>query len=572
VTGAAPSLLWADEVAARRAALQLDPVLGSAERPADPPDLGRIRQLLDRLFAARDGEALEMLGDRLTEWLHWTEALRERPDERRQFASLIQSAYMESCREDLMSRVGPKVLALEALWAKLDEPETGAAETGPGESDTAGDAPDPAAVSEAMADSVVDELVPLLAGPALLRLPDGSALLHLGLLVPRLLDLVEASLVRDTHLALAVADWVSRQLREPGRPEPPEALRARAHDLEERCWRRMAEVEDRLGLTTSALDAAERAAYRTMYVLHRPENARRLAHRCLQTGDRLLTVPDDTSDARLDLLNRLFKVSRLTGDVSIVMERSERLQRHVRARGLRHERAERWVDAADSYSRLGYRYFTAAEYTGVSRMYQLAVYFFDKADVLRARAPDSVPVTGAGVEPGYRPYESEGFVYGASARLAESDTAPELYERAASAHQRAAQMTFQSLGLSSLYKAAAHFFNAHAALARCARSADFPTCLGLLGGAAKNLRGAIDVTQNVFPLYEAAVVRLARGEADPCTADMVRGLGHTLHPDGEQVAATARTAATALAEDDLSAFRDAARELSRLFVFLRPLG
>jgi tetratricopeptide (TPR) repeat protein len=571
VTGATASLLWADEVAGRRSTPSLDPVLGPTERPADLPDPGEIRQLLDRLFAARDGETLELLGDRLTEWLHRTEALRERPDERREFVSLTTSAYMEAClcRENLMSRVGPKVMALGTLRAKLDEPDTGAAGT-----DTSREAPDPAAMTEALADSVVDELIPLLTGPALLRQPDGSALLHLGLLVPRLLDLADASLQRNTHLALAVADWVGRQLRQPGRPKPPEALQARARDLEERCVHRMAEVEDRLGLTAAALDAAERSAYRTMYVLHRPEDARRLAHRCLQTGDRLLTAPDDTSDERLDLLNRLFKVSRLTGDVTVVMERSERLQRHIRARGLRHERAERWLEAADSYSNLGYRYFTAAEYTGVSRMYQLAVYFFDKADVLRARAPDPVPVTGTdtGLEPGYRLYESEGFVYGASARLAGPDTAAELYEQAASAHARAAQMAFQSPGLFNLYKAGGHFFNSHAALARCARSADFPTCLGQLDGAARNLRSAIAVTQDVFPLYEATVVRLVRGEADPCTADMVRGLGHTLHPDGAGVAATARTAATALAEGDLPAFHDALRELSRLFVFLHALG
>lgn len=568
MTGVLSSLLWADEVTVRRSAPRLDPVLGLAERPEDPPDPGAVSQLLDRLFAGRDGETLELLGDRLTEWLHRTEALRERPEERREFASLTQSAYMEACvcREDLISRVGPKVTALGILWAKLEEPETVAAETGPDEPDISGDEPGPAAMAEAMADSVVDELIPLIAGPALVRQPDGSTLLHLGLLVPRLLDLVDASLERNTHLALAVADWVGRQLRQPGVPEPPEALRARALDLAEKCERRMAEVEDRLGLTAVALDAAERSAYRTMYVLHRPEEGRRLARRCLQRGDQLLTVSDDTSDDRLGLLDRLFRVSRLTGDVTTVMEWSERLQRHIRARGLRHERAERWVDAADSYSNLGYRYFTAAEYTGVSRMYQLAVYFFDKADVLRARAPD--PDTEPG--PGYRFFESEGFVYGASARLAGRETAVELYERAASAHDRAARMTFESQGSFHLYQRAGYFFNAHAALARCASATNFPTCLSLLGEAAENLR--MDVTQDVFPLYGATLVRLARGEADPATAEIVRGLAHTLHPDGEQVATAARTAATALADGDLPAFRGAVPELSRLFIFLYALG
>lgn len=520
--------------------------------------------MLDSLFAARDGEALELLGDRLTEWLHRTGTLRERPQDRREFVSVTQFAYMEAClcREDLMSRMGPKVMALGTLLVKLDESEAGAAETGSSGTDTSRDRPDP----EAMADSVVEGLVPLLAGSVLLRQPDGSTLLHLGLLIPRLLDLVDASLERNVHLGLAVADWVGRQLRQPDRPEPPEALRARAQDLQERCERRMTEVEDRLGLTSAALDAAEEAAYRAMYAQHRPEEARRFADRCLRAGDRLLTMPDDTSDERLDLLNRLFKVSRLTGDVTTVMERSERLQRHVRARGLRHERAERWVDAADSYSNLGYRYFTAAEYTGVSRMYQLAVYFFDKADVLRARAPE--PDTGS--QPGYRFFESEGFVHGASARLAEPRTAVELYERAASAHDQAARMAFQSPGLFHLYNTAGNFFNASAKLARCVSAPDFSNCLALIGEAAENLR--LDVTKDVFPLYGATLVRLVRGEADPCTAVMVGGLGHTLHPDGEQVAATARTAATALAGGDLPAFRDAMQALSRLFIFLYALG
>jgi hypothetical protein len=59
--------------------------------------------------------------------------------------------------------------------AKLDESETDAPETGPGESDTAHDAPDP----EAMADSVVDEIVPLYASTIMLdtRIVAGGRLL-----------------------------------------------------------------------------------------------------------------------------------------------------------------------------------------------------------------------------------------------------------------------------------------------------------------------------------------------------------------------------------------------------------
>lgn len=125
-------------------------------------------------------------------------------------------------------------------------------------------------------------------------------------------------------------------------------------------------------------------------------------------------------------------------------------------------------------------------------------------------------------------------------------------------------------GLFRLYRRASEFFNAHAALARCARASDFPTRLKLLGEAAVNLR--IDVTQDVFPLYGDTLIRLVRQESPPCTADMVHGLACTLHPDGERFAATARTAADALSAGDLRAFRVEVQELSRLFIYLDALG
>jgi hypothetical protein len=587
--------LWLDESELSEGhALELERVLsGVAEDVTAPRGTAAIAEpsdvaaLIDRWGEAGADAALEVLGDRLTEWIHTTDALRNRPHVLREFASLAQTAYMDAAGRSAGRRpqLEPKILSVALLRRKfgLTGPRDGQRYAALSVRQSAVEQSVDAMVGdhgEELAELVVDALIPIVLGPALVPPWRKSVMLPLGLLVPALIELAHSALERDTHLALAAADWVARQIREPPsatRPPPPPALKHRAENLARRCAEQMADVDRRLGLDWAAWDAAERAAYRAMYREHRVDEARRLARTCLERGERLL-AQGGGEEQRLHLLDRLFTASRLTGDVRIVATWAERARAQVSSRAATLERARRWVEAADSCSHLGYRYFCTAEYTGVARMYRLAVYFFDKAEVLRARDPEhgaaevTPPDADGPVEAGYRRFEGEGFAYGASGRLAEPPASADLFDLAAAAHDRAAVMTFQSTSLHNLYISGAHFFHAQSALARCAQAVDLPEVRELWAEAAQSFRACITGTQSAFAVYEAVLVRLTEREAEPCPPHLVRELERTLHPDGEAIAAAARAAVTAVDRLDLLGLRAAIADLGRLFLYLNPRG
>jgi hypothetical protein len=148
-------------------------------------------------------------------------------------------------------------------------------------------------------------------------------------------------------------------------------------------------------------------------------------------------------------------------DAQEIVRRLEAVCARVRLRADRHEQQQQWEQAADAYSNLGYRYYTAAELVGVERIYSLAVYMFEKSKFFRAKAP-SQPKSAApnAPEPGYRLFEADGFIYGASAKLTSGTQAIELLSDAARALAKAAQMTFGQMRLHMFYNSASHYFDA----------------------------------------------------------------------------------------------------------------
>jgi hypothetical protein len=247
---------------------------------------------------------------------------------------------------------------------------------------------------------------------------------------------------------------------------------------------------ERLDLHRAAFETAVLAAYAAAYSQRDTDASVRLAWEALRRGDAL---PDTT-----ELRDRLYSLSRQTLDADEVARRFERI-----AVRLRDER---------NWSGLAYRYFVVAEYTGVHRHYQLAVYYFEKAAAL-------------GAQEEYRQLESRGFALGASARL---NPSAEMFDEAALVLDRAARLTFQDERLHLLYSSTGHFFAAHARLVR-----------GDLAGAATAFDQCFVVMRQVFRPYAEVLRLMAAGAAEPCTADQVAELRRTMHPRPERLAAAA---------------------------------
>ncbi|MCO8276777.1 hypothetical protein M1L60_39980 [Actinoplanes sp. TRM 88003] len=247
---------------------------------------------------------------------------------------------------------------------------------------------------------------------------------------------------------------------------------------------------DRLGLPRAAFETAVLATYAAAYSQRDSETSVRLARAALRRGD---TLPDS-----IELRDRLYSLSRQTLDADEVARRFERI-----AVRLRDEQ---------NWSGLAYRYFVVAEYTGVERHYQLAVYYFEKAAALGAREE-------------YRQLECRGFALGASARL---NPSAETFDQAAAILDRAARLTFQNERLFLFYSSTGHFFAAHAHLVR-----------GDAAGAATAFDQCFDIMRQAFRPYAEVLRRMAAGAAEPCPPDQVAELRRTMHPRPEQLAAAA---------------------------------
>lgn len=383
---------------------------------------------------------------------------------------------------------------------------------------------------------------------------------------------------RNLQLALSLADWVSHQTSEfdfGARADPGGVVTALATTFKLACLERMVELERSLGLDWIPLERAEEAAYFAAFAARQAGDARRLADDVLSAGDRLAARLDD-EERKLGLLDRLYKVSRITGDIAKISERVERLGRELRRVGRGHEQAGRWIKAADVYSNLGYRYFAAGEYTGLSRLYLLSVYYFEKSEVFRAKDPTGGYETDSDdpnvPEAGYRRLESEGFIYGASGRLAQPAVATDLFERAALALECAAKMVFGKLRLNVFYGTVSNFFDAHSGMMRVGRSEDLREICQLLADAAAAFHECGRGFQQVFSSYEAVLSRLVSGDPDPCPVGFEQELARTMHPDAEGVAEKSAAAAAALATGDVAGLRAAVAKLADLFIFLYPTG
>lgn len=543
----------------------LETVLASSDwADADEPSgVGLIFGLIEHHDASGDGTTLESIGDRLLEWAQSHSTLGAAPG--RLIVRFAHHAYSLALEHGGVARADPvraKASALLSFIGRLDSEE-------------ASDEPT----------REVDMVVALLCLSATghpQSPPDDQEPVKsewkLNTL-RQLVDIGSAARDRNLHLALSVIRWVREQLTDLGvraRLSSDPGIESKVDALLVESLERMSVFEARMGLDWAAFASAEQAAVLAAHGAAHDFDASRLAHFALERGEHLLSERELDDDRRLALLDRLVRVGRLTQDAQLYTAAIDRACEHLRTVAYAEYHGREWVKAADLYSNLGYRYFAAGEFAGLERLYLLSVFFFEKAEVLRSRAPESEPANGDSEdpnapEPGYRRFEAEGFIYGASARLTEGQAAIDLFERAASAHERAGLMVFGQLGLHEFYNSAGHFFDAQASLQRGAQASGLGEAAHWLNEAAASMHWCFRMFKQVFSWYEDILAALVEGGRDAFADDTASALRRMGHPNAEAVGAAARSLADGFRREDLAAVNAGASELGRAFVFVNPI-
>lgn len=493
-------------------------------------------RLIRELMVGGENTELELVADTVVSWVQH----HGQPDTARRMISLASEAYMFAMmtNPDRMDQIGAKGAAVQVLLDKFQDATASSADPPKWDDET-----------------VVRAVLVTLHGRG------GTGQVTRDDL-RRLHDVAVEAQDRNIQFALCLARWMREQTTFAWSDEA-EHDRARTGELEADCLQRMAALEERLGLEGAALDSLVQLAHSATYRTRRWEESVHIAAAALELGRRHLESVDGDL-ARLVVLDQLARISRLTRDTGEVAEWTDRFCRHQRSMASACERNRDWITAADRYSNLGYRSFSAAEYTGLHSLYQQAGYSFEKAEALRAKA--------GGGQAEYRRREATGFIQGAAARQAEPARAADMYDAAAAALDRAAQLTFQEQpGLSLFYEGTAQFFTAQAALSRAASAHTIAEIRRPLAGAAGALLQCFSHTQQVFWVYRAVLAGILDGHDDPCPNEQIEEMTRTLHPHAAQVADTARAVSTALAAGDVDAARTVLASLATQFVFLNPL-
>jgi hypothetical protein len=378
------------------------------------------------------------------------------------------------------------------------------------------------------------------------------------------------------HLAAALAREmvaIYPHFEAVAQPKPLPIERADLGRVEVDCLLARAEWDLRVGLTGWALEALSAAAFVAVYVAGETARGRELAARALKVGDRLLSeTAGPGAPESQNVLVDLYNLARLTADEHELERRLEARVRATRAEGNAREQAGDWERAADAFAHLGYLYFVSSQYTHGERLALLTVYFFERSLACRERAP-SAPADPSEqqLDPVYRRYEAEGFMAGASAALSEGDAVGRFLRAASQTHEKAAELTFQHVGLSEFYKSAGNHFEAHRHLRRAVTARDWQTAARHVFRAAEPFRRSFEMFQSVYPIYCELLIRTVRDRERPVPPAFGTELARLGHPDPDRLlAATDRCRlAFGRSEDEFGA---GIGELLAALPFINPQG
>lgn len=328
----------------------------------------------------------------------------------------------------------------------------------------------------------------------------------------------------------------------------------------------------------------EKISFLHSFKLQNIELGRKFADEALKLGDDLnfdLQMAKAPSETIVNLRQRLYSLSRLTGDQKKVEQRLDLFCAHLHRDADKYYEKQEWNKAANFYSNLGYKYFNAAEYVGSRVLYNLSIYFFEKAEYCRSKEPyilqenpdDMDTMSYRRLEMSYRRLEANGFIYGASARLSNKGPAVVgLFYDAADQLAEAAFLTFQNLQIHDFYNSTAHFFLAQAELARAAKATGSQDFIRHIISSDQALGECFPLYKNIFNAYQSILKILVNPNNQEKDEDKIRYLSRGGHPDPRHVVDIAHRIISHYETGNSCQLSDDLFELGRCFIYLNPLG
>jgi len=275
----------------------------------------------------------------------------------------------------------------------------------------------------------------------------------------------------------------------------------------------------------------------------------------------------------INLRSRLYQLSRFTGNKQEIENRLNLSCIHIRKQADTHYVQQEWHDASQAYSHLGYRYFSAAEFAMSKMLYQLSVYFFEKAEYCRSKSPDKPKKNEYSLdEKFYRRLEANGFIYGASGRLSEDEDACELFEEAADQLSEAAQHVFQNIGLHSFYNSTAHYFFAQSMLIKAINAYDFGHVRQLVIKSINALGWCFPMMKNVYNDYKEILNYCIELESDFVSEKILLDLAKTGYPDPHSLLNIVKETRQQLDDNNFLGFIDKFNTVRRSLIYINPLS
>jgi hypothetical protein len=390
-------------------------------------------------------------------------------------------------------------------------------------------------------------------------------------LIPDFISIAAESAEFNPYFGAAICVWVRKLFETFGGQSQEDQLRAAA-ETERKCLESSLAFETRNKLIWSEFRLLADLAFRELYEWRHIDRAKELAARAVQNGSQL--YEKTTRDSKkAELIDRISPLCRFSTDPDLVATWLERARLPLQIQARQCEEVGDLPQAAHLYSQIAFRSFVAAEFAQAARMYNLATFFFDKADYCW-RHVDSVDLPAA---PGsqYRIFEARGFSAASSARGNQNTaSATDQFGDAAQHLHRASRLAWQAgpeanFGSHIFYESAAHFFLAIAEIYQAARAESEQSFVFHCLRSVQIFPKCFSMFRNVFKAYGALLEHALSPETsglEPIRAHLVSNL----YPSPEVLLATAMEIKNAIVHG--ADPRPHALELAKSFLFIDPRG
>jgi len=390
-------------------------------------------------------------------------------------------------------------------------------------------------------------------------------------LIPDFISIATEAAEFNPYFGAAICVWVRKVIQTLGERSHDDQVRAVA-DAEIKCIESSLAFEKHNKLIWLEFKSLSDLAFRELFELRHIERASDLAARAVKLGSHLWERTTRDSK-KAELTDRIAPLCRFSADPDLVATWLERARSPLQLQAKHCEVVGNLPQAAHLYSQIAFRSFVGAEFARTERLYNLATFFFDKADFCRRHIDPVDSLAASGNE--YRLFEARGFSAASSARRNQDiASATEQFGDAAQHLHRASRLAWESgpeanFGSHIFYESAAHFFLAIAQVYRAARAESQQSFVFHCLRSSEIFPKCFSMFRNVFKAYGAILeyaVSFEPSGSEPIRVNLIANLYP--RPDLLLLTATAIKNAIVCGDDP----RPHALELAKSFLFIDPRG